>query len=191
MNPSVPVTANSWKNSRIDNPFLLLKLIWHSRKPSLVDDMPVLCNGFWLRKGYDALTFFGTIITATDDDALLMNSRRNGQLNELKNHEMIHLRQAQDTHNSWWCFYLRYVWYWLRALPLSRQMRGAAYRLNPFEMEAYAHMHDAHYLEQCGGVATEWRRWAKLSPTQRLQWYREKGLTIAPSGENTLVSPHT
>ena len=51
---------------------------------------------------------------------------------------MIHLYQARACHDSWLLFYLRYGWYWLMALRYRRHLENAGYRLNPFEMEAYA-----------------------------------------------------
>lgn len=150
----------------MDNPLSIIPLIWRSRKPSLLTDMKVLRNTFWLRKGY-ALTFFGTIITTSDNDTKEMS---NG-LSALKNHEMIHLKQAQSCGDSWMRFYLFYIYYWLRLLPLSWHHHGAAYLLNPFELEAYRHMYDLSYLERCKDGATEWRTYAKMKPKERLQRY--------------------
>ena len=157
----------------MDNPFKIFALMWRSRRPSKLSDMPAVRNTFWLRKGYAALTFFGTIITPSDRET----ERMNEQGNEVKRHEMIHLRQAQSTHDSWLLFYIRYLWYYLRALPLNRKARYAAYRLNPFEMEAYAHMYEPDYLEQCKEGATEWRKYAKMKPRERLARYKNKTLT--------------
>ena len=95
----------------------------------------------------------------------------------MKNHEMIHLRQAQACHDSWVCFYLLYLWYWLKGLVFSgcqvrRQLKHAAYLLNPFEMEAYGHMYDQNYLNHCEEGAQEWRKYAKMSLNERLLKYR-------------------
>ena len=90
----------------------------------------------------------------------------------LKNHEMIHLRQAQACGDSWVRFYLLYLWYWLRALPANRKLRHGAYLLNPFEMEAYRHMNDLHYLAD--GEANEWRKFAKMSIKERITLYEQK-----------------
>ncbi len=155
----------------MDNPFAVIALIWQSRRPSRMADMTAVRNTFWLRKGYDALTFFGTIITASQEDADHINNR---ETSALKTHEMIHLRQAQSTGDSWLCFYILYIWYWLRALPLNRKQKNAAYRLNPFEIEAYAHMYDKDYLERCQEGAVEWKEWAKMKPTERLKFYCTK-----------------
>ena len=85
---------------------------------------------------------------------------------------MIHLRQAQSCGDSWLRFYLLYLWYWLRALPANRKMKHGAYLLNPFEMEAYRHMNDLHYLAK--GEANEWRKFAKMSIKERITLYEQK-----------------
>ena len=145
----------------------VIPIMWRAVRPSKITDMPAVVNTFWLRKGYEGLTFFGHILAPTQELA----DRFNGSADRaLKNHEMIHLRQAQSCGDSWIRFYLLYIWYWLKALPANRKMKHAAYLLNPFEMEAYARMHDLDYLK---GPATEWRRYAKMSLEDRLKLYRK------------------
>ena len=129
--------------------------------------MPAVVNTFWLRKGYEGLTFFGHILAPTQELA----DRFNGSADRaLKNHEMIHLRQAQSCGDSWIRFYLLYIWYWLTGLRMNRKMKHAAYLLNPFEMEAYARMNDLDYLK---GPATEWRKYAKMKLKDRLKLYQK------------------
>jgi len=149
------------------NPLRLPLLMLRSRRPSRIKEMGVVCDDFWLRRGYDALTFFGTVVAATPEMAASMQGKRN----RLKNHETIHLRQAQDTHDSWLCFYALYLWYYLKALPMNRRLKNAAYVLNPFELEAYRHMNDLDYTNdpRCG---TEWRRYARMKPRERLSLLR-------------------
>ena len=84
------------------NPFRLPLLMLNSRRPSRIGEMPTVRDGLWLRKGYDALTFFGHIVVATDE----MVEEMKEKASPLRNHEMIHLRQAQSTHDSWFFFYL-------------------------------------------------------------------------------------
>ena len=144
----------------------VIPIMWRAVRPSKVADMPAVVNTFWLRKGYEGLTFFGQILTPTQELA----DRFNAGLDEMKNHEMIHLRQAQSCGDSWLRFYLLYIWYWLKGLRMNRKMKHAAYLLNPFEMEAYARMHDLDYLK---GPATEWRRYAKMKLKDRLKLYQK------------------
>jgi hypothetical protein len=144
----------------------VIPIMWRAVRPSKVADMPAVVNTFWLRKGYEGLTFFGQILTPTQELA----DRFNAGLDEMKNHEMIHLRQAQSCGDSWLRFYLLYIWYWIKGLRMNRKMKHAAYLLNPFEMEAYARMHDLDYLK---GPATEWRRYAKMKLKDRLKLYQK------------------
>ena len=145
----------------------VIPIMWRAVRPSKVVDMPAVVNTFWLRKGYEGLTFFGQILAPTQELA----DRFNGSADRaLKNHEMIHLRQAQSCGDSWLRFYLLYIWYWLKGLRMNRQMKHAAYLLNPFEMEAYARMNDLDYLK---GPATEWRRYAKMPLKERLKLYKQ------------------
>ena len=144
----------------------VIPIMWRAVRPSKVADMPAVVNTFWLRKGYEGLTFFGQILTPTQELA----DRFNAGLDEMKNHEMIHLRQAQSCGDSWLRFYLLYIWYWIKGLRMNHKMKHAAYLLNPFEMEAYARMHDLDYLK---GPATEWRRYAKMKLKDRLKLYQK------------------
>ena len=146
----------------------VIPIIWKSVRPSKVADMPAVVNTFWLPKGYEGLTFFGHILTPTHELA----ERFNSGYSALKNHEMIHLRQAQSCGDSWLHFYLLYVWYWLKGLRMNCKMKHAAYLLNPFEMEAYRRMHDIDYLQRCEGGAQEWRTYAKMPLKQRLSMYQ-------------------
>lgn len=149
------------------NPLMIIPLLLAWRRPSRVDDMPAVALPFWIRKGYDGLTFFGHIITPTAEEAEQMNTH----FDAMKNHEMIHLYQARSTHDSWLCFYVLYGWYWLKANRYRRRFRNAGYLLNPFEMEAYARMYDLHYLDDKKSGTTEWHRYAQMPLRERLQRY--------------------
>ena len=148
--------------------FRVLPIMWRAVRPSKVVDMPAVVNSFWMRKGFEGLTFFGHILTPSEETANLFKVSP-----AMKNHEMIHLRQAQSCGDSWLRFYLLYIWYWLRALPANRKLKHAAYLLNPFEMEAYRHMNDLQYLSRCEGGAQEWRKFAKMPLRDRLALYRK------------------
>lgn len=152
----------------MDNPFAVIPLIIKACRPSRTPDMAAVSHPFWLGKGYHAMTFFGKIITHSADDARDINQR----YSTLKNHEMIHLRQAQACGDSWLRFYWKYLGYWWRGRRLNSQLHNAGYLLNPFEMEAYEHEHDHHYPARCAeGGATGWQVYAQLSPEKRLRHY--------------------
>lgn len=147
----------------MSNPFSIIRLLMKSRRPSRIVEMKAVVDAFWLKKGYEALTFFGTIVTSTTREADRMNSHYDA----LKNHEMIHLRQAQSCHDSWLLFYVRYLWYWLCGLTYIHKQKNAGYVLNPFEMEAYEHMYDLHYLDDKPNGTTIWKEYASMPLSQR------------------------
>lgn len=137
-----------------------------ARRPSKVLEIRAVSIPFWLRKGYDAVTFFGTIITNDKADA----DRYNQAPHPVKYHETIHLRQAQSTHNSWLCFYWKYMIFWFKARRANRILPNAGYELNPFEMEAYANMYNPHYLDQFGDEgATGWKQYEAMNLAQRFR----------------------
>ena len=157
-----------------------------ARRPSHTLDMRSVSIPFWLRGNYDAMTFFGSIVTHSQAEAERYNqltpqyqsSKLHAQSSKLKEwyhpvkyHETIHLRQAQSVHNSWLCFYWKYFVFWLKACRYRKHLRNAGYLLNPFEIEAYAHMHDADYLAQNENGAVEWRRYAKMPLQERHRIY--------------------
>ena len=108
---------------------------------------------------------------------------------------MIHLRQAQACHDSWLCFYLLYIWYWVKTAwfgkrSVRRQLKHAAYLLNPFEMEAYARMNDLGYLKRCEGGAQEWRKYAKMSLKERLGKVKRATDFLRPDGSKRQSRVH-
>ncbi len=149
------------------NLFSIIPIIFRAHRPSKTGDMLAVNIPFWIRKGYEGMTFFGTIITHSKEEA----EHFNNCLDAMKNHEMIHLYQARATHDSWICFYWKYLVYWLKACRYRKHLPNAGYLLNPFELEAYGHMYDLHYLDDKENGTTEWRRYAAMSLEERLQIY--------------------
>ncbi len=148
----------------------ILMMMLRSARPSRTDDMKAVSKPFFIKKGYEALTFFGYIITHSTQEAEAFNRR----FDSLKNHEMIHLYQARSTHDSWLLFYILYLYYWLTISLFHRCIKNAGYLLNPFEMEAYGRMHDLNYLKNKESGANEWRRYAAMSIKERCNLYFER-----------------
>ena len=156
------------------NLLTVIPLMLRAKRPSNMNDMRAVAVPFWIRKGYEGMTFFGHIITHSKEEA----ERFNTHWDALKNHEMIHLYQARSTHDSWLCFYWKYFVYWLKACRYRKRLRNAGYLLNPFEMEAYAHMNDSDYLAQNENGATGWRHYVDMSLEERFEYYRRyNGIT--------------
>ena len=106
------------------------------KKPSSIKVIKATCPKIWLLPGFRAITFFGRIYTKTKADMCSINLNDNIDSN-FKCHETIHVRQAEDTHNSWFLFYILYIWQWICNLPLITIHKRAPYRLISFEMEAF------------------------------------------------------
>ena len=130
--------------------------------------MPAIAMPRWIKKGYDGMTFFGYIITHTEQDAEAFNQR----FGIMKNHEMIHLYQARSCHDSWLCFYWRYFVFWLKGCRLRKKLKNTGYWLNPFELEAYRNMHNLDYLKD-RSEATQWREYASMTTDELLALYSE------------------
>lgn len=108
--------------------------------------MIVIRNNVLPLKGFHAMNFFGVLFC------------RNGVrlTPSLLRHELIHTRQMWEMLIVG--FYVWYVAEWLVRLFLD----GDAYGNIGFEREAYAHMHDARYLEQRHPFA--WRHYLCKTP---------------------------
>lgn len=160
----------------------ILLMMLRAAPPSRLDDMKAVAMPRWIKRGYEGLTFFGHIITHSQQEAEAFNachtltdrSKNGTYLGSLKNHEIIHLYQARACHDSWYLFYLRYGWYWLMACRYRKHLKNAGYKLNPFEMEAYAHMHDLDYLSDKPDGCTGWKAYARLSLDERLDMLTHK-----------------
>jgi hypothetical protein len=146
-------------------------------RPSRIADMQAIAMPRLLKKGYSALTFFGYVITHSQQEAEAFNachtlttaSEKGTHLSSLKNHEAIHLYQARSTHNSWLCFYWRYGIFWLKAFRYRKHLKNAGYWLNPFEMEAYENMYNLDYLKDKEEGCTGWKHYATLPLTERFR----------------------
>lgn len=105
--------------------------------------MRVIYNRLIPFKGFKAINLFGVVF-----------ARRGAELSEADlRHEYIHTLQMRELHYAG--FYALYLWYWLRNLARGYG-RHAAYRLIPFEREAYGHQGERWYTHG-GRVRMAWR----------------------------------
>lgn len=141
------------------------------RRPDKYSCITVRASRFLPPKGYFAITFFGRILIHRRNFGLweAQKTTRSGQI--LLHHEWIHVKQAVSTHNSWLCYYLRYIYFYLKNRPL-RYGSQFAYYANPFEMEAYAHENDLDYART--EPAEGWRGYAKLTVGEKYDRFLKK-----------------
>ena len=58
--------------------FRVVPIMWRAVRPSKVQDMPAVVNSFWMRKGFEGLTFFGHILTPSQAEADLFGHHQVG-----------------------------------------------------------------------------------------------------------------
>lgn len=142
------------------------------KKPKEIVSIEIKWNNFIPFAGYLAITFFGKMWIRNSNKSRWERYIKNGQADVATNHEMIHVKQAVSTNNSWWKFYFLYIWYWLKANPLFNGFTFA-YKMNPFEMEAYTNESDLFYNSTHSTGATRWELYNQLSIKQRKKYWDE------------------
>lgn len=127
-------------------------------------------KAWFLPSNIQALTWKGIAYCQTQSDADKINATYKID-SRLKSHETIHLRQAQSTKDSWFLFYIRYVWEWICNLPLIFIDLYAPYKFMPMEIEAYLNQDNWDYCQQ--GATYQWKGFEKLSIKEKRAWAKE------------------
>lgn len=122
-----------------------------------------------LLPSFRAITLFGVVYCNKKEDIELINNSAKID-NELKCHETIHVRQAENTKNSWCLYYLNYIWQWICNLPLLFEGSIMPYKFIAYELEAYANETDYSYAY---GVCNNWRKFKKLSLKQKMNFAKK------------------
>lgn len=136
------------------------------KKPKQIVDIEIKWNDLLPLPGYFAMTFFGKMWIKNSDKSKWERYVKNGQADIITNHEMIHVKQAVSTDNSWWKFYWKYICQWLKNNPLFKGFKFA-YKMNPFEMEAYANENDLFYNSKHSTGAIRWKKYMELTVKER------------------------
>ena len=116
-------------------------------------------KAWFLPSNFAALTWKGYAYCKTREMADTINSTENID-SKLESHETIHIRQAESMKNSWFRFYIKYVWEWICNLPLITVNLYAPYMFMPIEMEAYLHQDNWDYCMQ--GEKHQWKELERL-----------------------------
>lgn len=140
-------------------------------KPSTVKEIQIKWNNFLPFSGYFAMTLFGKMWVRKSKKWKWETYIKYGLSDFILNHEMIHVRQAVSTNNSWWKFYLLYVWEWIKANPIFNGF-NFAYKMNPFELEAYANERNLNYNID-NEIADQWKKFKNLKVKERKKLWKE------------------
>ena len=128
-------------------------------KPSKINVLKAK-KALFLFPGYRALTWKGIAYCKNKYDIQLINFE-NRISSDFESHEMSHVKQAESTKDSWFCFYSLYLWYWIINWPLFLIGKYMPYYFIPFELEAMAHETNHDYPAH--GAVYEWKKFKKLT----------------------------
>lgn len=139
-------------------------------KPSKINVLKAK-KALFLFSGFRALTWKGIAYCKKETDVILINSKDIIDSN-FEAHEMTHVKQAESTKDSWFCFYALYLWYWIINFPLFIRGKFMPYYFIPFELEAYNNETDWKY--PTNGAVYQWKEFKnKLSMKQKLSLSKE------------------
>lgn len=157
------------------------------RKPSEIKVVRAK-NAWMLPSSYKALMAFGIIYCNDYTDVEKIN--KTDEIDStLKCHETIHVRQAENTKNSWILFYLNYLWQWIKNLPLIFVKVHYAYYFISYELEAYANETNFEYGYN---EAVQWRMFEeRLSIKDKKKFAKEykKSKMIFRDFVNKIILP--
>lgn len=128
-----------------------------------------------LPSSFAAITLFGVVYSNRKSTVEMINKSDLFD-SSTEVHEMIHVKQACSTKDSWLLFYLTYICEWLFNLPLIFVNVMAPYKFMPMELDAYGNQNDPIYA--MGVECNMWRRYKKISLKERFKlsrlWYGSK-----------------
>lgn len=130
------------------------------KSPKNTKEIKAKLNKFLCPYGFAAITLFG-IIYVRKKEYLWKINRTNKIDSILENHEMIHIRQAWGTKNSWFIFYLLYIWQWICNLPLFIFGLKMPYRFIEFELEATCN--ELNFSYNTENPTYGWKKYKKLT----------------------------
>ena len=127
-------------------------------------------KAWFLLPNFSALTWKGYAYCKTREMADKINSTDKID-SKLESHETIHIRQASSMNDSWFKFYLRYVWEYICNLPLIFINIYAPYMFMPIEIEAYLNQDDWDYCMQEENA--QWKEFEKLTLKEKRELAKE------------------
>jgi hypothetical protein len=146
-------------------------------KPSKINVLKAK-KALFLFSGYRALTWKGIAYCKDKSDIQLINSMDSITSN-FEAHEMTHVKQAESTHDSWFCFYALYLWQWILNFPLFIYGKPMPYYFIPFELEAMNN--EINWKYSTNGAVYQWKKFKKLTLKEKLKLakqYKERFKSI-------------
>ena len=134
-------------------------------KPSKINILKAK-KALFLFPGFRALTWKGIAYCKRESDVQLINSMDTITSN-FEAHELTHVKQAESTHDSWFCFYALYLWQWILNFPLFIYGAMMPYYFISFELEAMNNETDWKY--PTNGAVYQWKKFNQFSLKSKLK----------------------
>lgn len=139
-------------------------------KPSEKNNIEIKFTKFIPFGNYFAMMWKGDVLIKNKDKDKWNNIKDSINGKEYINHEKIHLKQAVSTNDSWFNYYLIYVFMYIKNLPIIFGF-DFPYKFIAFEMEAYANEDNLQYLDN-KEKTEEWRKYNKLSLKDKRKYWK-------------------
>ncbi len=120
-------------------------------------------KAWFLLPNFEAITLCGVVYCSSRARADKINESDKID-SQLESHETIHVRQAESTKDSWFIYYMKYIWQWICNFPLIFVNLYAPYKFMPFELEAYRYQDEWDY---CLGKCEKWKAYKTLTLKQK------------------------
>lgn len=120
--------------------------------------------------GIRALTWKGTVYCKRKSDIELINAT-DDITSDFECHELIHVKQAESTKDSWFRFYALYLWYWIINLPLVITGISMPYCFIPFELEAMNNEMFRKYTTN--GAVFQWKDFKRINLKEKYKLARK------------------
>lgn len=138
-------------------------------KPSKIKTLKAK-KAWMLPSHFQSITWKGIAYCNSQSDVDSINATDEID-SQLKSHETIHIRQAESMHDSWFRFYLRYIWDWIKNFTLIFVNVYAPYKFMAIEMEAYLNQDNWDYCQH--GAVYQWKELEDIKLKERRAWAKE------------------
>ena len=142
--------------------WILVKMLFASN-PNDFESMEVIDMNHFPFEGFKAMSWCGCIVHRIGSSEIDKRTI---------SHEDIHLAQAKLC-GSWWKYYLKYLWEWLKGNPIIHPA-SSAYMTIPFECEAYGNEDNPDYAKNYDGSNI-----GKYTFKKRKKLYKDVGWSAA------------
>ncbi len=142
------------------------------KRPSKIEKLEIKFNWLLPFGKFFLMCFFGKMWIKNRDKDRWEQKVKNGSAKYDENHEMMHVKQAVSTKDNWFLFYLYYIWYYLKNLPIINGF-NMPYRMICFELEAYGNEYDLSYIDKCKDGAVNWKKYNSLTLKEKKALYKQ------------------